>query len=119
MMMITTQASTCYQIMKVKRPREGGFCVTFFLGFCFMMVFSFPLRFYQAYKVFLITKNLVITYKLSTIKGFYHKMNDFSTIMVFLGFCHAYSQLGYPKGWSNEKRIAKDYFGFFITFTIS
>jgi hypothetical protein len=41
-------------------------------------------------------------------------MNDFSTIMVFLGFCHAYSQLGYPKGWSNKKRIAKDYFGFLL-----
>ncbi len=26
----------------------------------------------------------------------------------------AYSQLGYPKGWSNEKEIAKDYFGFVL-----
>jgi hypothetical protein len=26
----------------------------------------------------------------------------------------AYSQLGYLKGWSNEKRITKDYFGFLL-----
>jgi hypothetical protein len=26
----------------------------------------------------------------------------------------AYSQLGYPKGWSNGKKIAKDYFGFLL-----
>jgi len=26
----------------------------------------------------------------------------------------ASSQLGYPKGWSNGKKIAKDYFGFLL-----
>ncbi len=26
----------------------------------------------------------------------------------------AYSQLGYLKGWSNGKRIGKDYFGFLL-----
>jgi hypothetical protein len=26
----------------------------------------------------------------------------------------AYSQLEYPKGWSNEKRTTKDYFGFLL-----
>jgi hypothetical protein len=25
-----------------------------------------------------------------------------------------YSQLGYPKGWSNKKRIAMDYFEFLL-----
>jgi hypothetical protein len=47
----------------------------------------FPLCFYQAQKFF-ITKNLVITYQLSTIDGFYHKVNDFSMVLVFLNFCY-------------------------------
>jgi hypothetical protein len=54
------------------------------------------LNFYQAQFFFFITKNLVITYKLNTIKGFYYKVNDFSTVLVFLGFCH------------NPKKIAKE-----------
>ncbi len=31
----------------------------------------------------------------------------------------AYSQLGYPKGWSNGKKDYKRLFWIFITFTIS
>jgi len=34
-MMTITPTSTCNQTRKVKRPREGGFCVTFFLGVLF------------------------------------------------------------------------------------
>jgi len=31
-MMMTTQASMGNQTLNVKKPREGGFCATFFLG---------------------------------------------------------------------------------------
>jgi hypothetical protein len=37
-------------------------------------------------KKFFITKNLVIIYKLSTIDRFYHKVNDFAMVLVFLSF---------------------------------
>jgi len=48
-----TTTSIDNQTTKVKRPREGGFCVTFFFGFCFVMgPFFFPLHFCQAHKVF-------------------------------------------------------------------
>jgi hypothetical protein len=91
--MTTTPTSKCNKTMKVKRPREGGFCVIkLFCGGSFF----FPLHFYQAPKIF-ITKNLVITYKLSIIKGFCHKLRDFVTILVFLSFCHSL------KGITKEK----------------
>ncbi len=48
---------------KVKRPRKGGFC---------FVVGSFFYIFVKLIKFFII-KNLVITFKLSTIKSFYHK----------------------------------------------
>jgi len=35
---------------------------------------------------------------------------------ILYNIIRAYSQLGYPKGWSNRKMPTKDYF---ITFTIS
>jgi hypothetical protein len=43
MMMTTTLASTSNQTTEVKRPREGGFYVTFLFGFCFVVgpFFSF------------------------------------------------------------------------------
>jgi len=91
MMRVTTQASTSYQIMKVKRPSEGGFFITFSFRVLFCDGSFFPLCFYHAQICFLITKNLVIIYKLSIIKGFYHRVNKFSMVMVFLGFCWAYS----------------------------
>ncbi len=85
-MMITTPASTSNQTTKVKRPMEGGFCVifSFWVLFCDESSF-FSLCFFQTQNVFsiLITKKLVITYKLSTIEGFYRKMNDFATVLVF------------------------------------
>jgi hypothetical protein len=31
-----------------------------------------------------------------------------------MGCKGAYSQSKYPKGWSNEKKIIKDYFGFLL-----
>jgi len=39
------------------------------------------------------TKNLVITYKLSTIEGFYYKERDFATILVIFGFCHSLGEI--------------------------
>jgi hypothetical protein len=48
--------------------------------------FFFPLCFCQAQKVFFITKNLVITYKLNTIEGFYHKVNNFAMVLVLIFF---------------------------------
>jgi hypothetical protein len=38
--MATTLASTCNKTRKVKRPREGWFCVIFF-EFCFVVGFFF------------------------------------------------------------------------------
>ncbi len=47
----------------------------------FFNVFIKPIKFF-------IAKNLVITYKLSTIEGFYYKERDFAIILVFFGFYH-------------------------------
>ncbi len=88
MMMTTTQASTSYQIMKVKRPREGGFCVTFSFWVLFCDGSFFPLCLCEPRKFFFLTKNLVIIYKLSTIKGFYHKVTNFSMVLVFVKHTH-------------------------------
>jgi hypothetical protein len=41
----------------------------------------------------IITKNLIITYKISTIQSFYYKEKDFVTILVFLGFCHSLGEI--------------------------
>ncbi len=67
MMMIITATSTGNQTTKVKRPKEGGFCVTFsfWVLFCGGSFFSFT--FMSSTKSFFITKNLIITHKLSTI----------------------------------------------------
>jgi hypothetical protein len=75
------------QHKKVKKLREGGFCV-----FCFFFfnVFIKP-------KFFFITNNLVITYKLSTIEGFYYKERVFATILVFIGFCHILGKIAKEK----------------------
>jgi len=37
-----------------------------------------------------ITKNLAITYKLSTIESFYHKVSNFAMGLIFLNFCHSF-----------------------------
>jgi len=76
--------------MKVKRSREGGFCVTssFWVLFCDGSFFYPP--FYvssKPIKFFFITMNLVLIYKLSTIENFYQKVSNFATILIFLGFC--------------------------------
>jgi hypothetical protein len=83
--MTTTPTSTINKTTKVKRSREGGFCVIFF-GFCFVVGFFF-LYVSVKPKKFFITKNLVITYKLSTINGFCHKVKDFSMVLGFFSFC--------------------------------
>jgi hypothetical protein len=61
---------------------KGGWalCNLFFFNLFCDGFFFFLLCFYQAQKKFFIIKNLVITYKLSTIKGLYHKVNDFVNI---------------------------------------
>ncbi len=82
---ITKQANN-----KGEKAKAGwAFCNLFFLGFVlwWVLFFSFYVSF-KPRKFFFITENLVITYKLSTIEGFYYKVNDFATILGFLGFCH-------------------------------
>ncbi len=91
-----TPMSTNNQTTKVKRPREGGVCVVLFIFwvlFCgrFFFFFFFPC-FYEAKKSF-ITKNLVIVYKLSTMEGFYYKVNAFVMGLVFLYFCHSFKEI--------------------------
>jgi hypothetical protein len=56
------------------------------LGFVLWWVFLF-FYVYVKPKKFFITKNLVITYKLSTIDDFYHKVKDFAMVLVFLSSC--------------------------------
>ncbi len=65
----------------MKRLKEGGF-----LFFVFFNVFIKPIKFF-------ITKNLVIAYKLSTIKGFYYRDIDFATILVLFGFYHSLGEI--------------------------
>ncbi len=35
-------------------------------------------------------------------------------VIAYMQLIGAYSQLKYPKGWSNEKMTTKDYFGFLL-----
>ncbi len=76
---------------------KGGWVLCNFFGFCFVMGLFFPFTFFFKPKKFFIFKNLVITYKLSTLKGFYHKVRDFVMVLVFLNFCHG------PKKIAKEK----------------
>jgi hypothetical protein len=55
----------------------------------------FLYAFFEFIKVF-ITNNLIIIYKLSTIESLYYKEKVFTTILVFLDFCH------------NPRKIAKE-----------
>ncbi len=57
-----------------------GFVCMFLGGFVLWWGFLFYIFFKPK---FFTTKNLVITYKLNTIEGFYHKERKFSTILVF------------------------------------
>ncbi len=80
--MTTTLASTSNKTMKVKKVKgRWVLCKFFWVLFCggsfsFLYIFVKP-------KKFFISKNLVITYKLNTIKGLCHKVKDFVTILVF------------------------------------
>ncbi len=87
-MTIITLASTSNKITKVKRPREVGFSILFF-GFCFVLGPFLFFMLLSSPKSFFITKNLVITYELSTIEGFCHKEKDFATILVFLSYYYS------------------------------
>ncbi len=86
-MTIITPTSTCNKTRKVKRIKEDGFCV-----FCFSFVWvlfcgeSFFFTFSSSLIFFLITKILVITYKLNTIESFYYKEIDFATFLFFFFF---------------------------------
>jgi len=101
-MMIPTSTGT--PTTKVKRPREGGYCVTFSFWVLFCGGSFFFLYVFIKFKKFLITKNLVITYQLSTIDGFYHKVNDSSMVLVFFSFCYSFKEI--PK--EKEKKEIKD-----------
>jgi hypothetical protein len=73
----------------MKRLKEDGFWL---FGFSFVWVLfcdgSFLFNTFIKFRKFFITTNLIIIYRLSTIKGFYYNEKDFSTILIFLGFCH-------------------------------
>jgi hypothetical protein len=78
MMTITTLTSINKKTMKVKRPREGGFCVILFVfyfvvGLFLIDIFVSPI------------KNLVFIYKLNTIEGFCHHfiLLYFAIVLVF------------------------------------
>jgi hypothetical protein len=63
------------------------FCVFLLFRFCFMVgPFSYAL---VKFRKFFITKNLIFIYNLNTIESFYYRERDFTTILVFLGFCHS------------------------------
>jgi hypothetical protein len=47
---------------------------------------------------FIVTKNIVIIYKLSTIEKNYYKERNSTTILVFIGFCHS------PKKITKEEK---------------
>jgi hypothetical protein len=101
--MMTITTSTCNKTMKVKRPREGGFCVIIF-GFYFVVCLFFLYIFVNPINFF-ITKNLVITYKLNTIKGFCHKKKYFATVLVFLNFCHNFRKIKNDKERNKNQRM--------------
>ncbi len=88
-----TPTSTDNQTMKVEKLKEGGFCIFVFLGFVLQWDFF--------KKNIFITKKLVITYKLNTIKGFSHKRKNFATILVFFDICHSLGEI------TKEKKIRK------------
>jgi hypothetical protein len=91
--MLTTSIGN--KTTKVKRPKEGGFYVIF-LGFILWWV-CFSLYIFVKPKRFFISKNLVITYKLSTIKSFCHKVRDFVMVLIFLNFCHGLEEIAKRK----------------------
>jgi len=98
-----TPTSTCNKTMKAKRPREGGGVLWFFFGgFVLWWVLFFLYVFVKPRNCF-IRKNLVITYKLNTIKGFCHKEKDFARVLVFLNFCHSLRKI--TKENQNQNQI--------------
>jgi hypothetical protein len=56
--------------------------------------------------------------KLSTYSWFHlyigSKWQNLDNYYIIYVYSRAYSQLGYPRGQSNEKRTTKDYFGFLL-----
>jgi hypothetical protein len=85
----------CWAYIKTfKFVEQCDFCFSFCLGFVLWWVF-FLYAFFELIKVF-ITNNLIIIYKLSTIESLYYKERVFTTILVFLDFCH------------NLRKIAKE-----------
>jgi hypothetical protein len=83
--MKTTPASTDNETTKVKRLREDRFCVflLFFLSrFCFVMGHIYYV--FVKLKKKIITKNLVIIFKLNTIESVYYIERNLG----FFCFCH-------------------------------
>ncbi len=91
-MMITTLASTGNQTMKVKRRREGEFCVTLFFWvlFCgesFVFVFlSFTFLSSRKSSFYHQESNYYLQIKHN--RKFLHKVNNFVMDLVFFSFCH-------------------------------
>jgi hypothetical protein len=52
-----------------------------------------------------ITNNLIITFKLNIIEGFYHKVNDFVMSLVFLKFCHSFKKIAKKKKEKNQRSV--------------
>jgi hypothetical protein len=95
--MTTVPTSTSNKATKVKRLKEGGFCVfcfsffwVLFCGGSFFYVFVKPRKFF-------ITKNLIITYKLSTVE-----VPQKEKLCHNLGFCHSLGKIA-----KEEEKIGK------------
>jgi hypothetical protein len=88
--MTTRPTSIDNKTTKVTRLKEDRFCVFFCLGF--VCGGSFFYTFINLRK-FHISKNLVIIFKLSTIKSFYYIEKDFAIILVFLGSYRNYKAI--------------------------
>ncbi len=82
MTMTSTLVSIGNKTTRVKRLRKGGFC---FVMSSFFYIFVKSIKFF-------ITKNLVITYKLSTTTKKY-----FAMVLIFLSFCHNLEKLAKKK----------------------
>ncbi len=81
--MTTTPTSTNNKTTKVKRLREDRFCLFAFLLFRFCFVVGLFFNVFFKLKKFFITKNLVIIFKIITIKSFYNTYGNFAIILVF------------------------------------
>jgi hypothetical protein len=87
------------------KKAKGGWvlCNSFFWGFVLWWVLFFLYVFVKP-NFFLITKNLVIIYKLSKIEDFYHKVNNFAMVLVFKFFCRNFKEITKEKEKEKENQ---------------